>query len=100
MKGKLLAFSVLFMASLVLTRLPGALGQQVEKDRVRLKVLMPQAEAILTIEGKATAQTGTVRTFKSPPLDPANKYSYTLKVVWEPNNYTKITRKHVVKDLQ
>jgi SAM-dependent methyltransferase len=32
----------------------------------------------------------------SPPLEPGRKYSYTVTAVWEPNNYTKITRKREV----
>lgn len=98
MKGRLLAVSLLLVGAFIVTRLPTALGQEAEKDRVQLKVLVPQANATLSIEGKATTQSGTVRTFKSPPLkDPKGKYTYTLKVVWEPNNYTKITRTHVLK---
>lgn len=97
MKRRMLAVSLLLLGALVLARLPVALGQEVEKDRVQLKVLVPQADAKLTIEGKATNQTGAVRTFKSPPLNPNGKFSYTLKVTWEPNNYTKITRTRVEK---
>jgi uncharacterized protein (TIGR03000 family) len=60
---------------------------------VGLKVLMPQANAKLTVEGKLTKQTGNVREFRSPPLNPAHKYVYTLVAEWEPNNYTHIKRK-------
>ena len=51
----------------------------------------------------ATKQGGTTRTFISPLLDTKSKsgesqvYSYTVKAIWEPNNYTKITRTKKVK---
>jgi uncharacterized protein (TIGR03000 family) len=60
-------------------------------------VLLPQANAKLTVEGQVTKQTGDTRTFRSPPLRPGVKYTYTLTAEWEPNNYTKITRTAVKK---
>ncbi len=98
MKGRMLALSLGLVCAIVVTRVPSGLGQEIEKDRVHLKVLVPQADATLVIEGKNTNQTGKVRTFKSPPLkDPQGRYTYTLKVTWEPNNYTKITRTKILK---
>jgi uncharacterized protein (TIGR03000 family) len=41
---------------------------------------------------KQMKQKGLTRTFTSPPLDLKATYTYSLKVTWEPNNYTKITR--------
>jgi uncharacterized protein (TIGR03000 family) len=61
-----------------------------------VRVLLPQDNATLTIEGKATRQAGTTRLFESPPLDPAKSYTYTLVAKWMPNNYTTITRTRVV----
>jgi uncharacterized protein (TIGR03000 family) len=61
-----------------------------------VRVLLPQDNASLTIEGKATQQTGGTRLFQSPPLDPAKNYTYTLVAKWMPNNYTTITRTRVV----
>jgi uncharacterized protein (TIGR03000 family) len=63
---------------------------------VTLRVLVPAKDAQLTIDGKATKQTGTTRLFTSPPLEPGWKYTYTLTATWEPNNYTKITRAKTV----
>ena len=57
-----------------------------------LRVLLPQADAELKIEGAPTKQTGTTRLFVSPPLEPGRNFTYTLTAVWEPNNYTHITR--------
>jgi uncharacterized protein (TIGR03000 family) len=59
---------------------------------VTLKVLVPQANTKLTVEGQVTKLTGETRTFRSPPLEPGVKYVYTLIAEWEPNNYTKIKR--------
>ena len=59
---------------------------------VHLRVLMPQADAGLSVDGAATKQNGIERHFTSPPLEPGWTYRYTLKAVWEPNNYTKVTR--------
>ena len=74
---------------------PKAQPDDTKKDEakpVSLKVLLPQANAKLTVEGQVTKQTGETRTFRSPPLKPGVKYTYTLSAEWEPNNYTKITR--------
>jgi uncharacterized protein (TIGR03000 family) len=50
------------------------------------------ADATLTIDGEATTKTGPTRTFMTPPLKPGVRYFYNVVAVWEPNNYTKITR--------
>jgi uncharacterized protein (TIGR03000 family) len=63
-----------------------------EPKAVTLKVILPQANTKLTIEGQLTHKTGETRTFRSPPLEPGKKYVYTLAAEWEPNNYTRITR--------
>jgi uncharacterized protein (TIGR03000 family) len=68
-------------------------GQQTAaKLPVKLRVLLPQADATLVIEGAETQQTGESRVFVSPPLEPGQSYTYTVAATWEPNNYTKITR--------
>src|SRR6516162_342210 len=56
-----------------------------------LVVRLP-ADARLEIDGTATRQTGSVRRFQSPPLEPGKKYVYVVTALIEPNNYTKITR--------
>jgi uncharacterized protein (TIGR03000 family) len=85
---------------LALTLLPAphtARGQAAaDKQAATLRVLLPQGNATLTIEGKPTQQTGATRVFESPPLDPAKNYTYTLVAKWMPNNYTTITRTRVV----
>jgi uncharacterized protein (TIGR03000 family) len=61
-----------------------------------LKVLVPQADAKITIDKADIEGEGTERTIKAPPLK-KGKDSYTVTVLWEPNNYTKIWRTQIVK---
>ena len=68
-----------------------------KQEPVTLRVVLPMADATLAIQGQPTKQTGSERTFVSPPLDPGKEYMYTLSALWEPNNYTKITRKRTIK---
>jgi uncharacterized protein (TIGR03000 family) len=51
-------------------------------------------DAKLFIDGKEYKnQYGmSERKFETPPLKPGVRYHYDAKAVWEPNNYTKITR--------
>src|SRR5262245_47694131 len=61
-----------------------------------LRVLLPSANVTLTIDGKATQQTGASRLFVSPPLEQGKAYTYTLVANWDPNGYTKTTRTRTV----
>jgi uncharacterized protein (TIGR03000 family) len=45
--------------------------------------LVVPANAQVWFNGQATAQTGTVRRFVTPPLNADNDYSYELKVRWD-----------------
>jgi uncharacterized protein (TIGR03000 family) len=56
-----------------------------------LVVRLP-GDARLEVDGQPTRQTGALRRFVSPPLEPGRPFSYTLTAFIEPNNYTKITR--------
>ncbi len=47
-----------------------------------LSVRVPQPAAEVFVDGQKTAQTGTDRTFESPPLDPGKGYSYTVTARW------------------
>ena len=74
-------------------------SQEKEKEKVAtqpqpayVRVLLPRADAKLTIDDTATRQYGDNRLFVSPPLTPGKRYIYRLKAVWAPNNYTTITR--------
>jgi uncharacterized protein (TIGR03000 family) len=90
------AAGTLLVATLVLTAPARGQTKPEESKPATLRVLLPQDNAALTIEGKPTRQVGTTRVFESPPLDPAKSYTYTLVAKWMPNNYTTITRTRVV----
>lgn len=62
------------------------------KKVAKLTVKVPEDDALLWIEDREMRSTGKSRDFESPPLIVGKKYVYTVKVFWEPNNYTKITR--------
>lgn len=84
------------LAGLVLALAAGQAHAQRAAQPVTLKVYLAEDDALLTIEGGATKQTGSTRQFVSPPLEPGVSYTYTLVATWEPNNYTKITRTRTV----
>lgn len=96
-----LALSLLLLGIVLFVAAEPAVGQDkdapAKAEPVNIKVTVPHAKAQLTIQGQATRQTGLERTFVSPPLEPGREYEYTLVAVWEPNNYTKITRKKMLK---
>jgi uncharacterized protein (TIGR03000 family) len=97
-----LALPLAVLAALLLTqvtrgRLDAAASQDAGKKQVSLTVLVPQDDTMLTIDGVTMKQRGVSRSFKSPPLDTKGTYTYTLKAIWEPNNYTRITRTVKVK---
>ena len=64
--------------------------------KTKLKITVPQDDAELLIEEKATKATGKVREFETPPLESGKMYEYAFKVSWRPNNYTIITRNKAV----
>jgi uncharacterized protein (TIGR03000 family) len=72
----------------------GQENKEVKKLPVTLKVRVPDSNVQLWINDQPTKQTGTLRTFISPALEPGKEYYYTLKMLYEPNNYTKITRSY------
>ena len=49
---------------------------------VKLKVIVPDPMATLTVDGTPTKQTGKERLFESPPLPIGKKYTYTIKITW------------------
>jgi uncharacterized protein (TIGR03000 family) len=63
-----------------------------------LKVLVPQEDAIVTLDKKNTEGTGTERRIEITGKPTGkNKDFYTVTAVWEPNNYTKFTRSRKIK---
>ena len=77
-----------------LTWLVAAQGQTTATSKkATLLIKVPQANATLWINDEPTKASGLEREFETPPLEDAKaRYYYTVKVFWEPNNYTKITR--------
>ena len=93
MPRRLLILVTMFASAALL--LPAS-GQQTTRQPVQLRVLLPEDDAHLLIDGKKTKQTGVKRHFVSPPLEAGWTYTYTLTATWEPNNYTEIIRTRVV----
>jgi uncharacterized protein (TIGR03000 family) len=58
------------------------LADRVPDNRARLRFHLPSAAAEVWLEGKKMTQTGSVRDFYSPPLEPGFKYSYHVRVRW------------------
>jgi len=67
-----------------------------DKLSAYVRVLVPEADAKVTIDEQPTKQMGENRLFVSPALDPAKHYTYTVTASWEPNNYTKVIRTRIV----
>jgi uncharacterized protein (TIGR03000 family) len=71
-----------------------------EKKPASIKILLPEnlyKSAEIKIDGVATKQTGSERTFKTPPVETDKVFTYEIQALIEPNNYTKITRTRSVK---
>jgi uncharacterized protein (TIGR03000 family) len=66
--------------------------KDVKKAKAKLKITVPQDDAELQIEGKATKPTGVTREFETPELEVGKAYEYSFSVTWRPNNYTTLTR--------
>lgn len=87
---------VVLMLFLALIAAPALRSQAPAQKEARATVIVRvNAEATLTVEGKATQAKGERRHFVSPPLEPGKKYTYTFVAEWMPrNNYEtyKVTR--------
>jgi uncharacterized protein (TIGR03000 family) len=59
-------------------------GQAMRPLPVRLEVRVP-ANAEIWIDGAKTVQSGALREFISPPIEPGRNYAYELKVKWMEN---------------
>ncbi|GIW82054.1 MAG: hypothetical protein KatS3mg105_3861 [Gemmatales bacterium] len=89
--GSMLALAICHLSALPLC------AQQTELQRVTFRVFVPQADAKLYVFDKLVSSTGEERELQTPLLDPTKTYFYEFKVFWEPNNYTKITRRKRVE---
>src|SRR5262249_41070580 len=99
-------FLLVIFSAFFFLQAPAALGQDTKKDdsklddgkkQINVTVLVPQVDAIITVDGVTMKEKGLSRKFVTPKLDVKGVYTYTLVVKWEPNNYTKITRMHKVR---
>ncbi len=87
-----------FLCVLTSLALVGAAGGQTgSKKEAYLRVLVPQADAKVLIDDKATKQKGVDRLFETPPLDKARTFTYTVTATWWPNNYTEVVRTRTVE---
>jgi uncharacterized protein (TIGR03000 family) len=59
-------------------------------------VTVPQDDAQLSVEGNVIAGTGGSRTLDSASLERGRTYRYTFVARWQPNTYTKMTRRKIV----
>lgn len=76
---------------------PALRSQAPEQDKNRAFITVHvHPDAKLTVDGKATQAKNSLREFKSPPLKPGTKYTYTFVAEWNPRYYWetyKVTRK-------
>ena len=66
-----------------------------EPQSANVTVLVPAADAQVWFEDKATTQQGMERLFQSPPLEPNQDFTYTIKARWMENGQA-VTRERQV----
>jgi uncharacterized protein (TIGR03000 family) len=54
-------------------------------NNLTLSVKVPQSTAEVRVDGRPTTQTGTDRTYESPPLEAGKSYGYTITARWMEN---------------
>jgi len=62
----------------------------------RITITVPHEDTILAVNDKLLPDTGTSRTFDTPPIAPGRSVNFTFVATWQPNSYTTITRRRVV----
>jgi uncharacterized protein (TIGR03000 family) len=91
-----LALTVLFLSAGLAALSGGARAQdEKKKAKSKLQILVPQDDADLLIEKKATKipkDNPSTREFETPELEVGKEYEYAFSVTWRPNNYTTLTR--------
>ena len=55
------------------------------QQSVSVTVLVPAADAQVWFDNRATTQQGMERVFESPPLEPNQNFTYTIKARWTEN---------------
>ena len=85
------------LACVCLTVTAAPAGAQDEGQRATLRVRLP-ADAKLLVDGQETKQTGSLRRFYSPPLEPGKNYHYNFEWTYSKNGDTvKRTKKVSVR---
>jgi uncharacterized protein (TIGR03000 family) len=51
-------------------------------SRALVDVSVPRGDALVWLDGVLMNQTGTVRTFRTPPLEPGATYTYEVRASW------------------
>ncbi len=97
MRKRYLLFSLCLCLSMVQFAGPARAQAPAEKRPAILRVLLPLEAANLTVEGVPLRRGGTTRIFRSPPLDPAVNYTYTVSASWMPRDYVTVTRTRTVR---
>jgi uncharacterized protein (TIGR03000 family) len=62
----------------------------------RIKVLVPDADAQVWINGRTTSSRGMTRLFETPELESGKLFSYTLRASWNHAGRT-VTEERLVK---
>jgi len=68
---------------------------ELDLKTAELRVIVPTQDARVWIEKGPTKQKGIERVFVSPPLEPGNNYTYTVRVTWMENGREMATEKQV-----
>jgi uncharacterized protein (TIGR03000 family) len=66
-----------------------------QNDRANIRVILPRADAKVWFSDSPTEQTGEMRQFVSPKLEPNKNYAYDVKVQWEENGKLVNHKRHV-----
>jgi len=90
---------ILFAVALTLSAVPLLRAQAPAKEGQSATLIVRiYSDATLTVDGTATMQTGELRRFSTPPLEPGKSYHYTFVAEWMPgNNYETYTVTRKVK---
>lgn len=54
----------------------------VANNDAHIRVIVPDPQATVWFDGKATQQTGSDRFFETPPLTPGGNYHYRIRATW------------------
>ncbi len=95
MKLTQLPLHVIALLGVLLTGGAAFTQEKTEKKPATIKIVLPESlykPAEVRIENVLTKQTGSERTFQTPPLEVGKTYTYKIEATIEPNNYTKIIR--------